>query len=82
MKKFLIISMLLLTACSPSSQRKYGYDSIMPDELKDCKVFEINDTIKSLYVVRCGFGNTTCSQDSNGKHQTTVCYNQVGANNE
>jgi hypothetical protein len=68
---------LALTACAPKAEREYGYDAIMPTELADCKVFNISDGNKTLYVTRCGFETTTswnqsCGNKCNRQYDSSV----------
>lgn len=73
MKYLALIAMALtLAACGPKAEREYGYDAIMPPELADCRVFEISDGIKDLYITRCGFEVTTAWSRSCGKSCTTT----------
>lgn len=65
--KYLIL-LIALSACTPKSEREYGYDPIMPPELKDCKVFKIYDGSKHLYVTRCGMDTTTSWSENCGKN--------------
>lgn len=53
MKKLVIAVCVLLSACEPSA-KKVNYP-VLPDELKDCKIFEIVGTPsqEQLVVVRC-----------------------------
>lgn len=61
MKYLLIISLLLLTACSPDAKIKH-YE-VLPDELKDCKFFRLTDSSgSSITVARCLNSTTTVRQ--------------------
>ena len=70
MKLFLIGLAVFLTACTPKAEREYGYDNIMPTELKDCKVFSIYNGTKELYVTRCGLDTITSWTEYCGKNCT------------
>ena len=67
MKK-IIIAALLLYGCDASySDVKQHYK--LPDDLSDCKIYELNgdSSSRTLYVVRCAEQTTTGEQHSCGK---------------
>jgi hypothetical protein len=67
---FLIFSII---SCSPYYKPKTDYK--LPPELDDCKIFEISDGSKALYVVRCSRDDVAVSWDrSCGKNCTTREY--------
>ena len=48
----LLLSAILLTACEPQQPKEVTY--IMPPELSDCKIYQIDsEHAPILYVVRC-----------------------------
>ena len=67
MKK-IIIAALLLYGCDASYKDvKQHYK--LPDDLSDCKIYELNgdSSSRTLYVVRCAEQTTTSEQHSCGK---------------
>lgn len=54
-----ILLIFLSIACSPSY--KHMPDFALPPELQECKVFNISDGNKDLYVVRCPNSEVTTS---------------------
>lgn len=63
MKKFFWV-VLLLAGCSGSAKQRIF--PVVPEELKDCKFYRLQDTDgSSITVARCGFPTTTVQ--SNGK---------------
>lgn len=45
----------LSTGCTPRVSQNMDFDRIMPQELADCKVFELRTQGgRDIYVVRCG----------------------------
>lgn len=78
MKKLLFVSGVLfivalsLVGCSPSATEETAKFTVMPEGLKDCKIYRITPTGgDSLNVVRCPLSNTTTSYSS-GKTTTSV----------
>ena len=72
MKKILVIlGIVMLTACSPSAKQKYY--SVLPDELKDCKFFRLEDgNGAAVTVARCGNATTVRQSDKAGTTTITV----------
>ena len=67
MKK-IIISTLLLCGCDASYKDvKQHYK--LPDDLSDCKIYELNgdSSSRTLYVVRCAEQTTTADRHNCGK---------------
>lgn len=64
--KFLVIlSLLLLSACSKKTY-DVSEDYVMPDGLKDCKIFRVESGgLNELYITRC---NSSVSTTRPGKH--------------
>lgn len=58
----------VVLACSPSYEDKSGEFSVMPEELKDCKIFRVQGTVQHLYITKCPHADTTTS--TTGKHKT------------
>jgi hypothetical protein len=66
-----ILIIFLAISCSPYHKPKTEYS--LPSELKDCKIFEISDGSKTLYVVKCPNATTTTSWTRTcGKNCTTT----------
>tara|TARA_B100000073_G_C23723299_1_gene568386 strand:- start:1881 stop:2111 length:231 start_codon:yes stop_codon:yes gene_type:complete len=67
---FLILTVLFLSACTPSHKNKTQSFSL-PPELADCKVFMLsNDIGSSIYVTRCP--NSTTNTSTTGKNAQSV----------
>ena len=64
---------LFLVGCSPSgSETTAGY-LVMPEGLKDCRIYKISDGPNPLVVVRCPHSSTTA--ETSGKGRRTVATN-------
>lgn len=71
MKKIAIAAIaMFLIACTPSTKESTGF--IMPEGLKDCKVFSLFDGITRIYVTRCGFEVGTSQPGKSARHSTTI----------
>lgn len=58
--------------CAPKVSQNMDFDRIMPQELADCKVFELStQSGRNIYVVRCGDSVST-QYNSGGKSSTSV----------
>lgn len=65
--------MLALTGCSPSYTDKSS-TFLMPEGMKDCKVYKLEGSDKTLYVVRCPQSETSTTFMS-GKVTNSVSSN-------
>lgn len=69
---YYIIAMLMLAGCSPDGRERTGF-TVMPEGLKDCKIYYISDGIAGITVVRCPNSSTTAYQGGkNSKTTVTV----------
>jgi len=75
MKKILIVlGVVMLAACSPSAKQKYY--PVLPDELKDCKFYRLEDGAGvAITVARCG--NATAVRQSDKAGNTTILIDGV-----
>lgn len=75
MRKFLLLSTLLVAGCTPSAREMTADFTVMPEGLKDCKIYRLTPQggMGSINVVRCPLSSTT-TMYSSGKtrHNTTV----------
>lgn len=56
-------------ACTPTYKDKSGSFSVMPEELKECKIFYLlSSNGEGLYITKCPHADTTTS--TTGKHRT------------
>lgn len=71
----LTLTVLFLSACTPSHKDKTQSFSL-PPELADCKIFTLsNDIGTSIYVTRCPNSTTTTSTTGkNAQNITTLEY--------
>ena len=66
----LIIMAVALAACSPKYEEQHY--PVLPDDLKDCKFYEISNGGSTIKVVRCPNSQTSTTwTQSNGKSRTT-----------
>lgn len=75
MKKFKLLSVLLcsmiLSGCDRYQQDITQY-YVMPPELSACKIHEVSNGFKILYVVHCPNKTTTSATYQEGKNTTSV----------
>lgn len=73
MKMIYLAGMLaLLSACTPTGREDTSY-TVMPQGLRDCKVYTItNDSGGRLYVVRCPNSDTSTTYKSGKVNKTVV----------
>ncbi len=73
-KKILIaISITALAACTPSYTDETGKYTVLPEELKDCKIYEIyNGNGNRMNVMRCPNSTTTTKVPSGKTSRTAV----------
>lgn len=71
MKALLVVlAAIVLTACSPGYEEKHY--SVLPNELKDCKFYNVTDGGSTIKVVRCPNSQvTTTWTTSTGKSSVT-----------
>jgi hypothetical protein len=68
-----ILALALLTGCEPSATPRNF--SVLPEELKDCKFFELNDSGGGRVTVGNCPNSTTTVQMGNKARTTTVLIN-------
>ena len=68
----LLLSIVLL-GCTPSTNQSYGF--VLPDDLKDCKVYEMYDGYKNVVVVRCPRSDVSTSH-AEGKTRRYTSYTE------
>lgn len=85
MKKTILIIFVLIFTCGCEESYKEINQTIMPRELKDCQIFEINlPNGETIYVTKCPMVNTTTSVDKydpasktkKPKNHNTVIYDE------
>ena len=62
--------MLVMTGCSTPSSKEFK-PTVVPDELKDCQFFWIQEKISGYRVIRCPNSATTTSY-TEGKTRKTI----------
>lgn len=66
MKKIiLLVALMVLAGCNPSY--KTMSFPVMPDELKDCKIFELVSIERRIIVTRCPAAASTSTNFPSGK---------------
>lgn len=72
--KFVLIAAIGLAACSPSGKEVTGNFPIMPEGLKDCKIYDLqSDGGSHVRVVRCPNSSTSTSyRVGKATHYTAV----------
>lgn len=71
MKYLVLIATLGLLAGCDTSTKEVSRDYIMPDGLKDCKVYEMNSRTRTdLHVVLCPNATTSTSWETGSKSKT------------
>lgn len=72
MKRGLLVAIsMLLVACGPYGKDVTANFSAMPNELSDCKIYEISSKTYVLNVVRCPNSSTSTTYQQ-GKTSATV----------
>lgn len=68
----IILSVIMLAGCEPSYKEKTQNFTILPDELKDCKFYDVrSNTGSNLKIVRCP-NSTVSTTYNNGKTTLTT----------
>ena len=71
MKSWILVFAVMLSGCAPSAEERTANFTVMPEGLKDCKVYRISDGSENITVVRCPNSSTT-SSNRIGKTKKTV----------
>jgi hypothetical protein len=81
MKSFrvwILVFAVMISGCAPSAEERTANFTVMPDGLKDCKIYRISDGMMvGITVVRCPNSSTTSSTHvgKTKKTVTTIDYN-------
>ena len=68
-----IIGVIMLTGCEPSYENKTQNFTVLPDELKDCKFYNVrSNTGSNLNIVRCPNSQTSTTYSVGKSTATTV----------
>lgn len=59
MKYFIVLLALILCGCDPSGSEITHTYSVMPEGLKDCKIYTISNGGREVTVVRCPNSSTS-----------------------
>lgn len=68
-KLFIILSAVMLVACSPSSNEMHF--PVLPEGLKDCRFYKVSDGSTEIKVVRCPNSQTTTTHQVGAKSHTS-----------
>ena len=62
-------------ACTPTYKDKSTSFSVMPEELKDCKIFYVlSSDGAGIYITKCPHADTTTSTTGKGKTYSSLTY--------
>jgi hypothetical protein len=77
MKSWILVFAVMISGCAPSAEERTANFTVMPDGLKDCKIYRISDGVENITVVRCPNSSTTSSYriGKTKKTVTTIDYN-------
>jgi hypothetical protein len=77
MKSWILVFAVMLSGCAPSAEERTANFTVIPDGLKDCKIYRISDGGENITVVRCPNSSTTSSYriGKTKKTVTTIDYN-------
>ena len=68
-----VLSVVMLTGCEPSYEEKTQNFTLLPDELKDCKFYNVrSNTGSNLNIVRCPNSTVSTTYKSGKTTLTTV----------
>lgn len=73
---YVTLAAIAISACTPSYQDKSGEFSVMPEELKDCKIFRVQGTVQHLYITKCPHADTTTSTTDKNKTYSSLTYGE------
>jgi hypothetical protein len=72
MKSWILVFAVMLSGCAPSAEERTANFTVMPEGLKDCKVYRISDGSENITVVRCPNSSTTSRIGKTKKTVTTI----------